>query len=330
MVVCFFAAEFTISFFSKMDGVKWKCIECGKVENSREEDISILGESWVHLTQVMVPQEASSRWGNSSQEVAAHSKSGNVEGGGSMSEKVDERCKGRRELQVPEMCLEDAWETYPLCEECTHKVAAEIREAHDKALQESEMYIQQYEMLSQRLQEEEEESEEERRKLLREAEQEEEQLLAKSKAIEEAAISVRETVAELEKKGAALQQMHTTYWRDYNDLQLQLRSTDRDSLRRKIEATQLQVETLNQTNVINDAFHIAHTDTYATISGFRLGSVQVAIFPTKARMTMRTTARERGGLARLSSTPDFSRHISRTDTYAEKKITSFRPDTSQD
>ena len=294
-----------------MDNVgKWKCIECGRMEKSSEEDISVLGESWVHLTQVMLPQEASSRWGNSSQEVAA--RSGNVEGGGSMSEKVDKSCK------VPEMCLEDAWETYPLCEECTHKVAAEIREAHDQALQESEMYIQQYEMLSQRLQEEEEESEEERRKLLREAEQEEEQLLAKSKAIEEAAISVRETVAELEKKGAALQQMHTTYWRDYNDLQLQLRSTDRDSLRRKIEATQAQVETLNQTNVINDAFHIAHTDTYATISGFRLGSVQVAILPTKAKMTMRTTTRKRGGVARLSSTPEFSLHMP-ADTYAERK-----------
>ena len=108
---------------------------------------------------------------------------------------------------------------------------------------------------------------------------------------------------------------------------------------------------MNQTNVINDAFHIAHTDTYATISGFRLGSVQVAILPTKAKMTMRTTIRERGGVARLSSTPDFSLHIARTDTYAErktaltrtqreqkdffflkpvKKITGFRPDTSQE
>jgi hypothetical protein len=39
-------------------------------------------------------------------------------------------------------------------------------------------------------------------------------------------------------------------------------------------ADQAQVEALNKTNVLNDAFHIAHADVYGTINGFRLGSVQ--------------------------------------------------------
>ena len=62
------------------------------------------------------------------------------------------------------------------------------------------------------------------------------------------------------------------YWREYNDLQIRLRASDRESLRRKIEATALQLEALNTTNVLNDAFHISHTDVFGTINGFRLGS----------------------------------------------------------
>lgn len=55
-------------------------------------------------------------------------------------------------------------------------------------------------------------------------------------------------------------------------MQIRLRASDRESLRRKIEATALQLEALNTTNVLNDAFHISHTDVFGTINGFRLGS----------------------------------------------------------
>lgn len=175
--------------------------------------------------------------------------------------------------RVSDICsgepLEDA-----VCETCANTVAAALKSEHDQALQEYELYTRQYEDLLRQLQNAEAETIQDKQAALRQAEVEEAALLAKSKALEEEATAVRAKVCELEHKGAVLQQMHASYWRDYNDLQLQLRSTDRDSLRRKIEATQAQVEALNKTNVINDAFHIAHNDMFATINGFRLGSVQ--------------------------------------------------------
>ena len=211
---------------------------------------------------------------------------------------------------MSDICSGEALEFDAVCESCAHAVAAALKAEHDQvlpwiagdarappkkffrivphntyfpisyafssiqALEEYEMYTRQYEVLQRQLQDAEEESIQDKQEALRQAETEEAALLAKSKALEEEAATVRAKVCELEDKGAALQQMHTSYWRDYNDLQLQLRSSDRDSLRRKIESTQAQVEALNKTNVINDAFHIAHNDMFATINGFRLGSVQ--------------------------------------------------------
>ena len=197
-------------------------LEPAAPNGSVNDDVNLLGESWLHLTtSAMAPRDGD----------GAHAR---AERG--LFQELEER------RNVSEICDHDMFDdTYPLCESCAHKVALQLKAAHDDAEREYAMYMRQYEELCEGLQNEEWETEEDKRELLQQAQAEEQALLAKSKALEEEHAVVCSKVRELQEKCHVLQDMHSSYWRDYNDLQLQLRSSDRDSLRRKIEATLAQV-----------------------------------------------------------------------------------------
>lgn len=85
--------------------------------------------------------------------------------------------------------------------------------------------------------------------------------------------AVEEENAALDVAEKELDAMEERYWQEYNDymFMLQRHKHSRDAVLARIESTSSALETLKQTNVFNDAFHIWHDGPYGTISGFRLG-----------------------------------------------------------
>lgn len=69
------------------------------------------------------------------------------------------------------------------------------------------------------------------------------------------------------------EELEERFWHEFNDYRLQLAThqEERDAILAKIEVTQIQIEQLKQTNVLNDAFHIFHDGDFGTINNFRLG-----------------------------------------------------------
>jgi len=226
-------------------------MESAATQDEAEEGGQPLGESWLNLT--------ASVTGAGKQKNPVPSESFHAQ----MEEK----------RIIKELACEHTMPLYPLCEGCTAQVMAELAAARDQARKDCEMYETQFALLSQREQEEDSNSREQIEEDLRQAEEEEQALIEKSHALELERTALRKKMTELEQNAVLLEQMQKCYWREYNDLQLQLRSSDRDSLRRKIDNVTMQLEALNKTNVINDAFYISHSEIYGTINGFRLGSV---------------------------------------------------------
>eukprot|EP00960_Hanusia_phi_P070820 767408-Hanusia_phi.AAC.2 len=223
-------------------------------KGEEEEESAALGESWYHLTAsaaANAPKE-----NEIEQEFA------------SIFKQMEEKRK------INELVCNQLVDTYPLCESCTEKLLVELIAAKENASKECEMFTREYERLKEEIHSEEAGNDVDLREQIEREEEEERRLMAKVQALEEERISLRRKMSEIEQKAVLLEEMHNCYWRDYNELQLQLRSTDRDSLKRKMEAAASQLEMLNKTNVINDAFHISHNDVYGTINGFRLGSIQ--------------------------------------------------------
>ncbi len=129
--------------------------------------------------------------------------------------------------------------TYSLCEACTVRVMKELVAARDVAHEECEMYEKEYA----RLQSEgdSEEGSEETLKIQQDADREENALLEELRLLEQERSTLRKNVAELQEQSAAIEQRHAAYWREYNDLHMQLRVNESETLKRKIETASQQV-----------------------------------------------------------------------------------------
>ena len=90
-----------------------------------------------------------------------------ADGGRGLFEEQEEKRK------VTEISCEHAVDTFPLCETCAQKVAAELKVAHVLAQDDYEMYTRLYESLCEELKDVQDETDEDRRALLLQAEQEE-------------------------------------------------------------------------------------------------------------------------------------------------------------
>ncbi|XP_040379563.1 beclin-1-like protein isoform X2 [Oryza brachyantha] len=104
-------------------------------------------------------------------------------------------------------------------------------------------------------------------------EDEEEKLKA---AIEEAEKQYSEISSEmknLEIKSKEFEELEERYWHEFNSFQFQLTShqEERDTVLAKIEVSNVHLELLKRTNVLNDAFYISHDGVIGTINNFRLG-----------------------------------------------------------
>jgi beclin 1 len=181
-------------------------------------------ESWTHLTASVAggpKQEASRR-------------------------RADVLCEHTTHLIIEEIRLlreiaeNPSMPTYPLCEACTLRVMQDLISARDVAQEEYEMYEREYARL-QSQKDSEDGSAETLEVQLQEADREEKELLEELRMLEQERTALRKDVAELQEQSTAIEQRHAAYWREYNDLHMQLRANESDSLKRKIETATQQV-----------------------------------------------------------------------------------------
>lgn len=159
----------------------------------------------------------------------------------------------------------------PLCLECMRVVSEKL----DREFEDINRDIKAYEACLERLEEESPSglSEAEFLREKEKVEEEEKKLEAAIGEIEKQHMDVGHQLQELEQKSKNFEELEERFWHEFNDYRLQLAThqEERDAILAKIEVTQIQIEQLKQTNVLNDAFHIFHDGDFGTINNFRLG-----------------------------------------------------------
>jgi beclin 1 len=159
----------------------------------------------------------------------------------------------------------------PLCLECMRVLSDKM----DKEIEDVNTDIKAYDVCLQRLEQESYNilSETDFNKEKQKIEEEEKKLKA---AIEEAEKQYSEVTSEMKKletKSKEFEELEERYWHEFNSFQFQLTShqEERDAVLAKIEVSQVHLELLKRTNVLNDAFYISHDGVIGTINNFRLG-----------------------------------------------------------
>ncbi|RLN24728.1 hypothetical protein C2845_PM07G33250 [Panicum miliaceum] len=159
----------------------------------------------------------------------------------------------------------------PLCLECMRVLSDKM----DKEIEDVNADIKAYEACLQRLEQEpynilsETDFQKEKQKI----EEEEKKLKAAIEEAEKLYSEVSSEMKDLEIKSKQFEELEERYWHEFNSFQFQLTShqEERDAIFAKIEVSQVHLELLKRTNVLNDAFYISHDGVIGTINNFRLG-----------------------------------------------------------
>ncbi|TVU34580.1 hypothetical protein EJB05_16417, partial [Eragrostis curvula] len=159
----------------------------------------------------------------------------------------------------------------PLCLECMRVLSDKM----DKEIEDVNADIKAYEACLQRLEQEpynilsETDFQKEKQKI----EEEEKKLKAAIEEAEKQYSEVSSEMKDLEIKSKQFEELEERYWHEFNSFQFQLAShqEERDAVFAKIEVSQVHLELLKRTNVLNDAFYISHDGVIGTINNFRLG-----------------------------------------------------------
>ncbi|CAM8904730.1 unnamed protein product [Rhodiola kirilowii] len=159
----------------------------------------------------------------------------------------------------------------PLCLECMSVLSDKM----DKEVEHVKRDIDAYESCLKQLEGEERvilsESDFLKEKL--KVEEEERKLMLEIEETEKQQALVKAALKEFEIKSNRFKELEARYWHEFNNFQFQLAShqEERDAILAKIEISQAHLSLLMKTNVLNDAFPIAHDGEFGTINNFRLG-----------------------------------------------------------
>ncbi|CAM8907394.1 unnamed protein product [Rhodiola kirilowii] len=159
----------------------------------------------------------------------------------------------------------------PLCLECMSVLSDKM----DKEVEHVKRDIDAYESCLKQLEGEERvilsESDFLKEKL--KVEEEESKLMLEIEETEKQQAQVKAALKEFEVKSNRLKELEERYWHEFNNFQFRLTShqEERDAILAKIEISQAHLSLLKKTNVLNDAFPIAHDGEFGTINNFRLG-----------------------------------------------------------
>ncbi|XP_062207935.1 beclin-1-like protein isoform X2 [Phragmites australis] len=158
----------------------------------------------------------------------------------------------------------------PLCLECMSVLFDKM----DREIEDVNADIKAYEACLQRLEQESynilsEADFQEKQKI----EEEEKKLKAAIEEAEKLYSEVSSEMKDLEIKSKQFEELEERYWHEFNSFQFQLTShqEERDAVFAKIEVSQVHLELLKRTNVLNDAFYISHNGLIGTVNNFRLG-----------------------------------------------------------
>uniref|UniRef100_A0ACD5VPP5 Uncharacterized protein n=1 Tax=Avena sativa TaxID=4498 RepID=A0ACD5VPP5_AVESA len=159
----------------------------------------------------------------------------------------------------------------PLCLECMRVLSDKM----DKEIEDVNTDIKAYDVCLQRLEQESYNilSETDFNKEKQKIEEEEKKLKAAIEEAEKQYSEVSSEMKDLETKSKKFEELEERYWHEFNSFQFQLTShqEERDAVLAKIEVSQVHLELLKRTNVLNDAFYIYHDGVIGTINNFRLG-----------------------------------------------------------
>ncbi|XP_051141151.1 beclin-1-like protein [Andrographis paniculata] len=160
---------------------------------------------------------------------------------------------------------------HPLCLECIRVLSNEL----DKEIGDVNRDIEAYEVCLKRFEGEPKNvlSEAEFLKEKLKIEEEVQKLEASIAETEQQSSEVTEKFKELELESSRFEDSEQRYWQDFNNykFQLSLFQEEGDAILAKIEVSKAQIELLEKTNVLSDAFPIRHDGEFGTINSFRLG-----------------------------------------------------------
>ncbi|KAF0916870.1 hypothetical protein E2562_014609 [Oryza meyeriana var. granulata] len=159
----------------------------------------------------------------------------------------------------------------PTCLDCMRLLSDKM----DKEIEDVNTDIKAYEACLQRLEQESYNilSDAGFQKENQKIEEEEKKVKAAIEEAEKQYSEISSEMKDLDIKSKEFEELEERYWHEFNSFQFQLTShqEERDAVLAKIEVSQVHLELLKRTNVLNDAFYISHDGVIGTINNFRLG-----------------------------------------------------------
>ena len=160
---------------------------------------------------------------------------------------------------------------HPICSECTDLLMHGLQHRQATVSRERDAYIDFLKKAQSDIPTEEEQQR--TRQALIQAKDLEAEALKELEELEAEKATVEDEIAALDREAAELDEEEEAFWRERNafDAQLSRFRDERDSLQNQFLNDSKLLESLQRTNVYNDAFCIGHDGYFGTINGLRLG-----------------------------------------------------------
>lgn len=160
---------------------------------------------------------------------------------------------------------------HPVCSECTDMLLDGLRKKRANTLMERDAYVQFLRQAQESIPTDEERARTKRQ--LEETHNAETKLLQEVETLEAEKAKLEDKLAALDSEAEELDEEEERFWRERNAFTAELTAfqEERDSLQTRLAHDTKLLESLQRSNVYNDAFVIGHDGLFGTINGLRLG-----------------------------------------------------------
>ena len=160
---------------------------------------------------------------------------------------------------------------HPICSECTELLLDSLTKRQATVLRERDAYVEFLKQAQRDIPTDEERAKTKRD--LEDARKREQVALEELEALEAEKAKMEDEIAALDAEADDLDDEEERFWRERNAFTQELTAfqQERDSLQKRPQHDTKVLESLQRTNVFNDAFCIGHDGLFGTINGFRLG-----------------------------------------------------------
>lgn len=160
---------------------------------------------------------------------------------------------------------------HPICAECTELLLDGLEKRQASVIRERDAYVGFLKQAQEDVPTDEEKAVTKRN--LQDAKVREEKALQELEALEAEKSRMEDEIAALDVEAEELDEEEDRFWRERNAFTSELAAfqEERSSLQNQLSHDTKLLETLQRTNVYNDAFSIGHDGLFGTINGLRLG-----------------------------------------------------------